>query len=198
MTFRFAFLTLTTLTLSSCSSLSRSIDEAKAFSQAHFKIIKAQNFKLSTHPLIALADKNHPQGDLSFDLWIEGQNPNPEPAALESLQWELLVDNHEWLRGSLSERVELAPQSAPTNFKLTVHAPLQQILNSSQGQNLAAIVMGFIANPSEAVTQLSVILHPTLKFGNWLAVQPSLTVTHKLTAQQLEAQTKKIQAILKP
>ncbi|MBX7151826.1 LEA type 2 family protein [bacterium] len=138
------------LLVSACS-ISKQIKEAKEFARCEFHIrsisqvylagekidgIKSVNdlgLKKATKILTVAATGSLP---LTFNVNVVSHNPNDVEAGINKLEWIILVDQQEWLKGTLDRAVHIAPDSS-VEFPVSVSADLKQ---SMQGKNKEALL----------------------------------------------------------
>jgi len=109
----------------------------------------------------ALASGNLP---LSFTLNVEVQNPNSESAAMNKLDWILLIDDIEMIRGTNNERVQVAPNGGVSILPLQMSFDLLDVLSGESGE--AILNFGFnIAGVGGKPTRVTLKAKPTIMVG---------------------------------
>lgn len=161
---------LVTLCLIGCS-VTKQIREAKEFARCEFHIrsisqvylagvkidgIKSVNdlgLKKATKILTAATTGSLP---LTFNVNVVCHNPNDAEAGINQLEWILLVDRQEWLKGKLDRAVYIAPDST-AEFPVSVSADLQQSMRGKSKEallNLAFNLSGENQKASDIVLKI--------------------------------------------
>jgi len=113
---------------------------------------------------------------LEFTVNVEVQNPNSGTAAMNRMEWILLVDGNELVRGSLDKRVEVAANgTAP--MPLQVSVDLRKALS---GKSLDAMMtLAFnVAGEGTHPTRVSLKAKPTIMVAGREMVYPDyITIT---------------------
>ena len=165
------------LILSSCSVLQQTT-EMKNFGKCEFRIESTKNMKLAG---VNIQDKNA-MSDLSFtdlakigsamasgsmplvfDLNIETKNPNPVLAAMNKLDWILLIDDVEMTRGVLDKRIEIPANSVYT-FPVAINFDVMKAMSGKSKDALINFALN-LAGMSDKPTKIKLRAKPTLYFG---------------------------------
>lgn len=102
---------------------------------------------------------------LSFILNIEAQNPNDQMAAMNRMDWILLIDDIEMVSGALTERVQIPPNGGVTVIPLSMNMDLAEVLSGKSAE--AVINFGFnLAGVGGAPTRITLRAKPTILVGN--------------------------------
>jgi len=142
----YIFIILLVLLISSCSVLQQT-SEIATFARCEFRIESARNMKLAG---INIQDKRTLSDfsimemakigsviaggtlPLTFDLNMQVKNPNPGTAAMNKLDWILIIDDIEMTKGILNQRVEI-PANTITNLPVAMSLDLMKSLNGKSG-----------------------------------------------------------------
>lgn len=165
------------LIASSCSVLKQT-SEIASFTKCEFRIESARNIKLAG---VNIQDK-HSISDLSimegakiagviaggtlpltFDLNVSIKNPNQKLAAMNKLDWILIIDDIEMTRGILNQRIEI-PASTMITFPVAMSLDLMKSLNGKSGNaliNFALNLSGTGTRPS----RIKLKAKPTIMIG---------------------------------
>lgn len=159
-----------TLCLIGCS-VSKQVNEAKEFARCEFHIrsisqvylagekidgIKSVNdlgLRKATKILTAAATGSLP---LTFNVIVASHNPNDTEAGINQLEWILLVDQQEWLKGKLDQAVHIAPDSS-AEFPVAVSVDLKQSLHGKTKEallNLAFNLSGENQKQSDIILKI--------------------------------------------
>jgi hypothetical protein len=163
--------------LTSCSVVQQT-SEMKNFGKCEFRIESARKMNLGG---ISIQGKDA-VGDLSFyeitkigtvvaggtlpltfDLNIEVRNPNPVLAAMNKLDWILLIDDIEMTRGALNQRIEV-PAGSLANFPVFINLDLMKSLTGKSGDALINFAMN-LAGASSRPTRIKLKAKPTVMIG---------------------------------
>jgi len=161
----------------SCSVLHQT-SEIAAFTKCEFRIESARNMKLAG---VNIQDK-HFMSDLSimeaakiagvlaggtlpltFDLNVQVKNPNPGLAAMNRLDWILIIDDIEMTRGILNQRIEI-PANTVTSFPVAMSLDLMKSLNGKSGDALINFALN-LAGTGSRPTRIKLKAKPTIMIG---------------------------------
>jgi hypothetical protein len=181
---------------SSCSVLQQT-SEMKNFGKCEFRIESARNMKLAG---VNIQDKKSLQDltimemtkiggviaggtlPLNFDLKIEVKNPNPVMAAMNKLDWILLIDDIEMTRGILNQRIEV-PAGSLANFPVFINLDLMKSLNGKSGDALINFAMN-LAGTGSRPTRIKLKAKPTIMIGSTPVEYPGyITIRQEFGAQ---------------
>ena len=169
---------LVTLILSSCSVFQQT-SEIATFARCDFRIESARNIQLAG---VNIQDKSS-LSDLSFmemtkigtvlaggtlplnfDLNVQVRNPNPGMAAMNKLDWILIIDDIEMTRGILNERVEI-PASNVVTVPVDMNFDLMKSLNGKSGDALINFAMN-LAGQGNRPTRIKLKAKPSIMAGS--------------------------------
>jgi hypothetical protein len=166
------------LVLQSCSVFQQT-SEITAFARCQFRIESARNMKLAG---VNIQDKTSVSEislmemtkilssigkgvlPLTFDLNIQVKNPNPTLAAMNRLDWILLIDDIEMTRGILNERVEI-PANQVSNIPVAMNLDLVKSLNGKSGDALINFAMNLTGSSSRP-SRITLKAKPTILIGS--------------------------------
>jgi hypothetical protein len=181
---------------SSCSVLEQT-SQMKNFGKCDFRLESTENMKLAG---VNIQDKSA-MSELSitdiarigsavaggslplvFDLNIEAKNPNPVLAAMNKLEWILLIDDAEMTRGVLDQRIEI-PANMTTSFPVAINFDLMKALSGKSRDALINFALN-LAGMSNEPTKIKLKAKPTIYFGTTPVEYPGyITIKHEFGAQ---------------
>jgi hypothetical protein len=182
--------------LSSCSVVKQA-SEIKTFAKCEFRIESARNMRLAG---VNIQDK-HSMTDLSllemskigsvlaggtlpltFDLIVQIRNPNQGMAAMNKLDWILILDDIEMTRGVLNERIEIPAQSEST-FPVAMNMDLVKSLSGKSGEALINFALNLTGSGSRP-TQIKLKAKPAIMLGPTPIEYPGyITIKEEFGAQ---------------
>jgi hypothetical protein len=192
----FTFLILQLAIFNSCSVLEQT-SEMKTFAKCEFRIESARNMKLAG---ISIQDK-HSLSDLSimemtkiagvigggtlpltFDLNVQAKNPNNDLAAMNKLDWILIIDDIEMTRGVLARRVEI-PAEMVSSFPVSMSLDLMKSLSGESGNALINFALNLSGTGSRP-TRIKLKAKPTILVGTTPIEYPGyITIREEFRAQ---------------
>lgn len=172
------------LILSSCSVLQQT-SEMKNFARCDFRLESISNLNLGgvnfqdkqsmsdisfvdlARITTALAGGSLP---MKFDLNVLARNPNPALAAMNRLDWILLIDDIEMTNGVLNDRIEIQP-NAVTTFPVAISFDLMKALNGKSGDALINFALN-LAGAGGRPARVKLKAKPTIMVGNRMLEYP--------------------------
>jgi hypothetical protein len=173
----FTFLLLQLVFFNSCSVLKQT-SEIASFTKCQFRIESARNMKLAG---INIQDKTS-LSDLSimemakigsviasgtlpltFDLNMQVKNPNPGTAAMNRLDWILIIDDIEMTRGLLNQRIEI-PANMVSEFPVSMNLDLMKSLSGKSGDALINFALNLTGSGSRP-SRIKLKAKPTVMIG---------------------------------
>jgi len=182
--------------LTSCSVI-RQTSEIASFTRCQFRIESARNMKLAG---VNVQDKSS-LSDLSimemakiagviaggtlpltFDLNIEVKNPNTGMAAMNKLDWILIIDDIEMTRGILNQRIEI-PANAVSSIPVAMNLDLMKSLNGKSGDALINFALN-LAGSGTRPTRIKLKAKPSILIGTSPIDYPGyITIKQEFGAQ---------------
>lgn len=124
----------------------------------------------------ALFNRNLP---LEFNLNVKVDNPNDKPAAMNRMEYNILLDGMQLVAGAVDDRYEV-PAGASTTIPMRLQLELFEALSGESGDalvNLAFKLTGNESNPSELLFRVK----PYIRVGGRELAYPGyLNVNHTL------------------
>ncbi len=180
---------------SSCSVLQQTSEMAN-FGKCEFRIESARNMKLGGVNIqgkdatsdLTVTDMAKIMGVIAggtlllvFDLNIQVKNPNPTLAAMNKLDWILIIDDVEMTRGILNQRVEV-PANSVTEFPVAMNFDLMKSLSGKSGSALINFAMN-LAGASNRPTQIKLKAKPTIYIGEKPIAYPGyITISQEFSS----------------
>lgn len=152
----------------------RQIKEAQNLAYCEFRVAGVENVKIAGIPLIGItkvSDLNIVESGklaakvlegklpFTFDLKLAVKNPNKNKAALNELEYILLIDDAELLTGTTRTRFEVAPQSISI-MTLFIEMDLIKIFTGKTGKEIIEAGIS-LAGISNSTSRLTMKLKPT-------------------------------------
>lgn len=182
--------------LTSCSVLQQT-NEMKTFGKCEFRIESADNIKLGgvnmqdktsksqlsiidiTKIGAAVASGSLP---LTFNLNVSAKNPNTTLAAMNKLDWILIIDDAEMTRGVLNQRVEI-PANSVAEFPVNINFDLLKSLNGKSADALINFALN-LAGTGTRPTRIKLKAKPTIMIGSTPVEYPGyITIKQEFGAQ---------------
>ncbi len=151
------------------------------FTKCQFRMSTVQNTNLAgvnVQQIQSLSDLNLLQAGkitaayasgtmpLTMTLNVEAQNPNDATAAMNRMEWILLIDGKEIVTGILNDRVTVAPGGGTTTIPVQIKADLRKIMAKNSMQENIDIGMGLAGTGNKPSPKLSMKIKPSIMIGN--------------------------------
>jgi hypothetical protein len=113
------------------------------------------------------------QGTLPLNLTvnIEAKNPNTQMAALNKLDWILLIDDIEMANGSTTKRVEVPPNNGTGIFPIQMTSDLTKVLSGQSAKSIVNFGLN-LAGYGSRPTRIAVKAKPTILVGGAAIMYP--------------------------
>lgn len=124
------------------------------------------------------------KGDLPMSLTanVAVINPNKRTAAVNSVEWIVLIDDKEIATGELTERFEVAPNGGKALMPLKMNIDLAEALKSKDKGNLMNFAFNLTGKGGILPSEVTIKVKPALKIGNKQVKIPGyITVKQKIT-----------------
>jgi hypothetical protein len=190
-------LTILVFSLFNSCSVFQQTSEIAAFTRCEFRIESARNMKLAginIQDKSSLSDMSFTEMakigsaiaggtlPLTFDLNIQVKNPNPKLAAMNKLDWILIIDDIEMTRGVLNQRVEI-PANSVTSVPVAMNLDLMKSLSGKSGDALINFALN-LAGTGSRPTRIKLKAKPTILVGNTPVEYPGyITIKQEFGAQ---------------
>ena len=187
----------TIISLFSCCGLNKQLNEMSNFAKCEFRIKDVENTKIAKVNVqnkksfsdLSILDAGMltaslAKGTLPLDMTlnIDVKNPNSSEAAMNKMEWILLIDNIEMVRGALNQRVTIAPNGGIATLPLQISADLKSVLQKSTNEILN---FGFgLAGMDNKPTRITLKIKPTIMIGNMPITYPGyISVSKDFTSK---------------
>ncbi len=177
MKIKYLFTFFIVILLSSCDVIQQAT-ELTFFAICKFKINTVENVKLSGVDIMKIKDYSQlnfmdiaklssaiMSGNmpLNFTLNIKVNNPNQKQAAMNKLDWILLIDDIEMNRGMLSQRIEI-PAGSDAILPLQMSMNLKEVFKGKTLQSLVNFGMNLV-DASGKSSRITIKAKPTIIIG---------------------------------
>ena len=170
--------------ITSCGIVRQS-NEIKALSRCEFRIFSVEDVNLAgirmddhttmndfgftdfTKLTTAMASGDLP---LKFDVNLQIKNPNQAKAALNELEWILLIDDEEITRGDLRKRVEINAESTK-KVPVKINLNLLEVLTGGSANALINFAMN-LNGQSEKASKVTLKAKPTIYIAGKAVAYP--------------------------
>ena len=190
--------------LSSCG-VSRQVSEAKIFADCiydlksidqvtlagidinEFKNIKSlEDFDIAKYPRVALAALRK---DIPLELRVnlDITNPTRNKAAINQMEYKVLLTNNEIFSGYVNELVEVFPGTGKTTVPIKLSANIYQLLSDNKTRDeFVNLVTSLTGKSSSKPSKLVIKLKPTLDLaGKQMNYPGYITMEKEINADML-------------
>lgn len=202
----FALLSLS-LPLSQCAGVNRQIEEGKKFKECTFALQSIEQATLGGVDVtnvrsaadLSGADRArilaaYGAGSLPLAMRVNLQvtNPNAELAALNALDYKVLIDGNEVATGATTQRIEVAPNSTAV-VTLPINADVRRAVANGGLESVGNFALG-LADRNRQPTRLTFAVRPSVKFlgatfkkANYITIEKDLTARQVLGARRADS-----------
>ena len=119
------------------------------------------------------------RGSLIADLNIKigARNPNSSLAAMNRLEYIVLLDGNQLLNGSLDQRIEI-PAKGETTFSVEVKTDLLKALQYQSTQSLINLALN-LADEGQTVSHITIKVKPAIAIGSGFINYPGYITLNK-------------------
>jgi len=157
------------------------INQMSNFLKCEFRIGSVQNTHLAginVQEIRSISDLNlidagrltaaYAQGSLplTMTLNIDAKNPNNNQAAMNRMEWILMIEGKELVTGVLNDKVSLSPNGGTSTIPLSIQADLKKIMSNNSTQENINLGLGLIDNGNKPSKKLSLKIKPSIMIGN--------------------------------
>lgn len=187
------------LLLSNCAGINRQKEEGRNFQNCTFALQSIEQATLGGVDVtnvrsaadLSGADRArilaaYGTGSLPLNMRVNLQitNPNRELAALNALDYKVLVDGAEIATGATTQRVEV-PGNSTASVTLPVTADARKVLANGGAEALGGFALG-LADRNRQPTRVTIAVRPSVKFlGSTIKSPDYITIDKEVTARQL-------------
>lgn len=125
-------------------------------------------------------------GSLPLNMRVNLQvtNPNSDPAALNALDYKVLVDGNEIATGATTQRIEV-PANSTATVTLPITADARKVVANGGAEALGGFALG-LADRNRRPTRVTIAVRPSVKFLGATIKSPNyITIDQDVTARQL-------------
>lgn len=185
--------------------VSRQVQEAKAFGDCKYKIASADSvylagidinefrniksmsdFNIARFPKLGLAFLRK---DIPLDLRVnlDIKNPTRKKAAVNQLEYKVLLTNTEIFNGFLNEKIEVYPGSGSTRVPIKLSANVYSLLMNNQTRDdFINMIMTLTGKSDSKPAKFTVKVKPTLDLGGKSINYPGyLTFEQEITSDMI-------------
>ena len=187
------------LTLTNCAGVNRQVEEGKNFQDCTFALQSIEQATLGgvdvTH-VRAAADLStgdrarilaaYATGSLPLNMRVDLQvtNPNNDVAALNALDYKILLDGKEVATGATTERIAV-PGHSTAIATVPINADVRQAVANGGLEAVGNFALG-LADRNRQPTRISIAIRPSVKFlGATFKKSGYITVDKDVTAREL-------------
>ena len=186
-------LLLTIVILNSCDILNQ-VKQMETFAKCEFRLNTVQNISLAgvyiqnikkfsdvnlldaAKITAALAQGSLP---LSLTLNVDVKNPNSTTAAMNKLEWILLIDNIEMVRGINNQRVSVSPNGGISTLPLQITTDLKKVLSGKSSEAMLNFGCN-LAGVGNRPTRITLKAKPSIMIANKSIAYPGyITVNNE-------------------
>ena len=187
------------LALTDCAGITRQKEEGQNFKNCEFKLQSIEQATLGGVDVtnirsaadLSTGDKArilaaYATGSLPLNMRVNLQvtNPNAELAALNALDYKILVDGNEIATGATTERIEV-PANSTTTVTLPIAADARKVVANGGAEALGGFALG-LADRNRQPTRVTIAVRPSVKFlGSTIKSPNYITIDKDVTARQL-------------
>lgn len=183
--------------LSGCGVLQQ-LNEAQNFAKCEFKLATVNDIKvaginfqkvdsksdlaLTALPKIvnAFSSNSFP---LTLTLNLDVKNPNTTAAAMNNLDWILLIDDIQMVTGAVNERVDV-PASGQSTFPIKIEVDLKQALSGKSFDSMLNFAFN-LAGEGNKPTRFMLKAKPSINVGSYNLKYPGyIDVQTEFTAAE--------------
>lgn len=107
---------------------------------------------------------------LNLTINVEAKNPNAQKAALNKLDWILLIDNIEMTKGTTENRIEIPP-SGTGIFPIQARTDLAKVLTGQSAKTIVNFGLN-LAGIGSRPTRITLKAKPTIMVGSSPIIYP--------------------------
>ncbi|MES2730949.1 MAG: hypothetical protein V4714_04345 [Bacteroidota bacterium] len=167
------------LALLGACTVAQQLNQLKNFALCDFRLTTMENTSLAgvnVQQIRSLSDLNLLQAakisaayasgslPLDFTLNIQVKNPNTTVAAMNGMEWILLIDDTEITTGAVSERLEIAPNNGLATLPLHIRTDLRKALAGKSAESTINFGMNLVGAGNRP-SRLTLKVKPSIMIG---------------------------------
>lgn len=180
--------------------ISRQIQEAKAFGDCRYAVGSADSVYVAGYDAQEFRDINGPEDinpvkyprlatglltknvPLDARLYLDVTNPTSRKAALNQLEYRVLLLNNEFASGTIDQRVEVAPNGGKTRVPIRLSTNVYRLITDQSTRSaFVGLVRNLAGDRRMEPTTITLKVKPTLTLGNKSINVGFITVDKQIT-----------------
>jgi hypothetical protein len=177
----------------------KSIRELQSFARCEFRVATVENTMLAgvnVQQIRKLTDLNLMQAaritqsyaggslPLSLTVNVDVKNPNATPAAMNSMEWIMLIDDKEIVDGVVNDRIDIAANGGISKLPIRISTDLRKILSNMSTEEAVNMGLG-LSGSGNKPTRVTLKVKPSILVGQTLIKYPGyIKVNHEFGNQQ--------------
>jgi len=112
---------------------------------------------------------------ITFNVNVEGKNPNKSVAAIEQMDWKVLVDDAEFV-GSITEKFSI-PAEGTNILPLEIGFDAMQILDGTTVLSMFNLYQNITGKNANSESNVTIMIRPTIlgiKFPNYITLNQTI------------------------
>jgi hypothetical protein len=102
---------------------------------------------------------------------MEVKNPNATTAAMNSVDWIMMIDDKEIVDGTVNERIQISPDGGVTNLPIRISTDLRKVLNNMPADQAVNMGLG-LAGSGGKPTRVTLKIKPSIMVGQSVLKYP--------------------------
>lgn len=198
---RFLFASLMLLVLALSCGIKRQADEMRNLAQCEFRfeglsrvlVAGVDVSKVSDLGDLTVEDSSALFASLAFGsvpleatVDVGVRNPTPSKAAVNRLEWILLIDDIEVASGAVPQRVEIGPNGGTAVIPVSFSTDLLKVLSGRSGESVINFALN-LAGSSDRPSRVTVKVKPSVQLGGRTVQYPGfLTLNRRFSRGTLQ------------
>ncbi|MCU0353441.1 MAG: hypothetical protein MUD08_06830 [Cytophagales bacterium] len=109
---------------------------------------------------------------ITMTINVDAQNPNDATAAMNRMDWILLIEGKELVTGTLNERVSIAPSGGTAVIPVRISADLRKIMAKNSTEENINLGLGLAGANGRPSPKLSLKIKPSIMIGSLTVPYP--------------------------
>ena len=180
-------ISLLLLSLLLFSTACQQLKQMANFTKCQFRMNSVQNTMLAgvnVQQIQSLSDLNLLQAGkltaayasgsmpITMTINVDAQNPNDAAAAMNRMDWILLVEGKELVTGTLNDRVSIAPSGGTAVIPVRISADLRKIMAKNSAEENINLGLGLAGAGGRPSPKLSLKIKPSIMIGSLTVPYP--------------------------
>ena len=164
-----------TVNMLNCSFEKRNVDNFSFAGIGFDKFNSISDINILTDGATILSALSKGTAPITFNLNVEGKNPNKSVAAIEQMDWKILVDEAEFL-GSITEAFSI-PAEGTNVLPLQIGFDAMKVLDGSSVQSLFNLYQNITGKNASQGSNVTIMIRPTImgiKFPNYITLNQTI------------------------